>query len=103
MTVVAPRLNGPQVPVPEQDALPEDDHPENVEPPVAVAVQAPIEVPAGYEPVEQFVPVMVPVPLPAVATVRLVGFGGEFVKQVLKSKGRTTGVVLPVGPLRVLR
>ena len=45
--VGAVMLNGPQMPVPEQNAEPVEDHPVNVKPVLGVAVQAPIDVEVG--------------------------------------------------------
>jgi hypothetical protein len=55
--------------VPLHAALPDAVHPVNVDPPVAVAVHGPTLVPDVKVPVAQFVPVTVPVPVPAVDTV----------------------------------
>jgi hypothetical protein len=44
-------------------------HPAKVDPLLAVAVQAPISVPEAYDPVEQFVPETVPLPVPFLFTV----------------------------------
>ena len=46
-TVVVARLNGPHVPVPLHEALPEEFHPAKVKPEAAVAVQVPIPVPGA--------------------------------------------------------
>ena len=62
----------PQVPVPEQYIDPVDAQPVKVDPLLGVAVHIPIPVPDGYVPLTQlFVVLIVPLPVPFVATVRV--------------------------------